>query len=34
VAAARHNGGRVRLFGSVARGDERQDSDVEVVDER
>ena len=31
VVAARHNGGRVRLFGSVARGDERQDSDIDLL---
>jgi predicted nucleotidyltransferase len=31
AAAARHNGGRVRLFGSVARGEERQDSDIDLL---
>lgn len=31
AAAARHNGPRVRLFGSVARGDDRQDSDIDLL---
>jgi predicted nucleotidyltransferase len=31
AVAARYNGGRVRLFGSVARGDERQDSDIDLL---
>lgn len=30
-AVARHNGSRVRLFGSAARGDERSDSDVDLL---
>jgi predicted nucleotidyltransferase len=29
--AARHNGGRVRLFGSVARGEEDKDSDIDLL---
>jgi predicted nucleotidyltransferase len=31
AVAARHNGGRVRLFGSVARGDEGRDSDIDLL---
>ncbi len=31
AVAARHNGGRVRLFGSVARGDEGKDSDIDLL---
>jgi uncharacterized protein len=31
AVAARHNGGRVRLFGSVARGEERQNSDIDLL---
>lgn len=31
AVAARHHGGRVRLFGSVARGDERPDSDIDLL---
>lgn len=30
-AAARHRGRRVRLFGSVARGDDRPDSDIDLL---
>ncbi len=29
--AARHHGRRVRLFGSVARGDERDGSDIDLL---
>ena len=29
--AARHQGRRVRLFGSVARGQEREDSDIDLL---
>jgi uncharacterized protein len=29
--AARHHGSRVRLFGSVARGDDRPDSDIDLL---
>jgi uncharacterized protein len=31
ASAARHHGRRVRLFGSVARGDEHQDSDIDLL---
>ncbi len=31
AAAARHHGRRVRLFGSVARGDEGPDSDIDLL---
>lgn len=31
AVAARHHGSRVRLFGSVARGDERPDSDIDLL---
>jgi predicted nucleotidyltransferase len=31
AVAARHNGQRVRLFGSVARGDERDGSDIDLL---
>jgi predicted nucleotidyltransferase len=31
AAAARHHGRRVRLFGSVARGEEREDSDIDLL---
>lgn len=31
AAATRHRGRRVRLFGSVARGEERPDSDVDLL---
>jgi uncharacterized protein len=31
AVAARHHGRRVRLFGSVARGDEREDSDIDLL---
>lgn len=31
AAAARHHGRRVRLFGSVARGDERRRSDIDLL---
>jgi predicted nucleotidyltransferase len=31
AAAARHGAGNVRLFGSVARGEEEGDSDVDVL---
>lgn len=31
AVAARHHAGRVRLFGSVARGDERPDSDIDLL---
>jgi predicted nucleotidyltransferase len=31
AAAARHRGVRVRLFGSVARGDENSDSDIDLL---
>jgi predicted nucleotidyltransferase len=31
AAAARYHGKRVRLFGSVARGDERADSDIDLL---
>lgn len=31
AAAARHRGGTVRVFGSVARGDARPDSDVDLL---
>jgi predicted nucleotidyltransferase len=31
AAAARHHGARVRLFGSVARGDEQPDSDIDFL---
>lgn len=30
-AVARHHGRRTRLFGSAARGDERSDSDVDLL---
>ena len=29
--AARHHGSRVRLFGSAARGDDRPDSDIDLL---
>jgi uncharacterized protein len=31
AVAARHHVGRVRLFGSVARGDERPESDIDLL---
>jgi uncharacterized protein len=31
AAAARHHGKRVRLFGSVARGEERDESDIDLL---
>lgn len=31
AAVARHHGGRVRLFGSVARGDEQPGSDIDLL---
>jgi hypothetical protein len=31
AAAARHRSRRVRLFGSVARGEEREDSDIDLL---
>jgi uncharacterized protein len=31
AVAARHHAGRVRLFGSVARGDERPESDIDLL---
>lgn len=31
AVAARHHGSRVRLFGSVARGDERPESDIDLL---
>jgi uncharacterized protein len=31
AVAARHHGRRVRLFGSVARGQEREDSDIDLL---
>jgi predicted nucleotidyltransferase len=31
AAAARHHGRRVRVFGSVARGKERTDSDIDLL---
>jgi uncharacterized protein len=31
AAVARHHGRRVRLFGSAARGDDRPDSDVDLL---
>ncbi|MDQ1444381.1 MAG: uncharacterized protein QOI20_845 [Acidimicrobiaceae bacterium] len=31
AAASRHHGRRVRLFGSVARGEERLDSDIDLL---
>jgi len=31
AVAARHHGSRVRLFGSVARGDERPGSDIDLL---
>lgn len=31
AAAARHHGRRVRLFGSIARGEERPDSDIDLL---
>jgi predicted nucleotidyltransferase len=31
AAAARHHGRRVRLYGSVARGQEREDSDIDLL---
>jgi uncharacterized protein len=31
AAVARHHGRQVRLFGSVARGDEREDSDIDLL---
>jgi predicted nucleotidyltransferase len=31
AAAARHHGRRVRLFGSVARGDEKANSDIDFL---
>lgn len=31
VIAARHHGSRVRLFGSAARGDDRPDSDIDLL---
>jgi uncharacterized protein len=31
AVAARHHGRRVRLFGSVARGDERENSDIDLL---
>jgi predicted nucleotidyltransferase len=31
AVAARHHASRVRLFGSVARGDERPDSDIDLL---
>ena len=31
VVAARHHASRVRLFGSAARGDDRPDSDIDLL---
>jgi uncharacterized protein len=31
AVAARHHGGRVRLFGSVARGDDQPGSDIDLL---
>lgn len=31
TVAARHHANRVRLFGSVARGDDRPDSDIDLL---
>ncbi len=31
TVAARHHANRVRLFGSVARGDDRPDSDIDFL---
>jgi predicted nucleotidyltransferase len=31
AVAARHHGSRVRLFGSVARGEDRPDSDIDLL---
>lgn len=31
AAVARHHGRRVRLFGSVARGEDRPDSDIDLL---
>jgi predicted nucleotidyltransferase len=31
AVAARHHASRVRLFGSVARGDDRPDSDIDLL---
>ncbi|HUP69129.1 MAG TPA: nucleotidyltransferase domain-containing protein [Acidimicrobiales bacterium] len=31
AAVARHHGGHIRLFGSAARGDDRFDSDVDLL---
>lgn len=31
AAAARHHASRVRLFGSAARGDDRPDSDIDLL---
>jgi uncharacterized protein len=31
AVAARHHANRVRLFGSVARGDDRPDSDIDLL---
>jgi uncharacterized protein len=31
AVAARHHGNRVWLFGSVARGDDRRDSDIDLL---
>lgn len=31
TAAAEHGAGNVRIFGSVARGDDRPDSDIDLV---
>lgn len=31
AAAARHHGRRVRLYGSVGRGQEREDSDIDLL---
>jgi predicted nucleotidyltransferase len=31
AVAARHHASRVRLFGSVARGDERSESDIDLL---
>lgn len=31
AAVARHHGRRVRLFGSIARGEDRPDSDVDLL---
>lgn len=31
AVVAQHHGGRVRLFGSVARGEDRADSDIDLL---